>query len=238
MKSILYLLIDSGGCCYVILIGTSCIPNFLHDFDWLLDRDIPSVSGLTDKENVCHNECMLKPVQFYPVWKLLIARFSGCRFTRLCRALNNKLLAKHLEYCIKGRKKCSPHWWFASFPWGGLLIATARSLPLISSLSDRPPFKCIDSEVLDTGFKLDLDLVAFEDWWVILMLLLRMEDADKWLAPLVSKGMLDLVQLEVKLNVGPWEVDFFLVFIGIAEAHSFIAAICFGFLYDASVKFQ
>jgi len=51
---------------------------------------------------------------------------------------------------------------------------------------------------------------------MILMLSLRMEGADKQLlVPLVSKGMLDLVQLEVDL--GAWEVDLALL-VGIAEA--------------------
>ena len=110
------------------------------------------------------------------------------------------------------------------------MIATSRSLPLISSLSDRPP-SYIDSAALGTGSAL---AVTFE---MILTLSLRTEGADERLvAPLVSEGRLDLVRLEVDL--GPCEVDLALVVVGIAKAHSLIAEMCFRFLRDASLSVQ
>ena len=97
----MYFLINCAGHHYFILIGTHCIPNFLHDFDCLLDGDVLRISSLTNKYHVGCDKFMSESKWFNPVWKLLIGRFSGCCFTCLQRALSYELLEKYLDYCIK-----------------------------------------------------------------------------------------------------------------------------------------
>src|ERR1700734_2589447 len=131
-------MINGSGCRYLILVDTGCIPNFLHYLDRLLDGDIPRISGFTDECHVGCDKLMSEPMCFNPVWKLLISGFFG-RFTGLCRLLSYKFLENYLCYCIRLREKKNTSLVIRFFPLGGLLIATSRSSPLISSLSDRPP---------------------------------------------------------------------------------------------------
>jgi hypothetical protein len=75
-----YLLIDRGGCRYLINFVVGRVPDCLHYLYCPLGRHIPRVHRLTNKAHICRNEDLAEPSRINPI-RELFASFLGYHFS-------------------------------------------------------------------------------------------------------------------------------------------------------------